>query len=259
MVCYTVLVGAPSSELGVDGGVRDQQRGARFPRTSGTPGSGREMLATRGERRSRDDHACSGALDRALRITPLRVTPGSRPVAAVISPRVGFPVVVSLCGCHLLGDRLVGAFVSHSLEALAVELGEADAVGLAGDVEVEDGPDEREAAVLAGEPAHDLGAAFDLPERALEQVGRPPSPAVARWVAQVHDERVQIVGQAPRCGREAFLIELACERLESLLAVADRDRVVERLPVRPLDPFAFALGQLGVEVASSVNIMWTST
>ena len=54
--------------------------------------------------------------------------------------------------------------VSRSLEALAVELVEADAVGLVGDEEVECGPDERQAALLAGEAAHHLGAAFDLAE-----------------------------------------------------------------------------------------------
>jgi hypothetical protein len=53
--------------------------------------------------------------------------------AAVTSPRRRFPVVVSLGGCHLLGRGLVGALVTDSLEALAVELVEADAVGLVGD------------------------------------------------------------------------------------------------------------------------------
>jgi hypothetical protein len=78
----------------------------------------------------------------------------SRLFAAVNPPRLRFPVVVSLGGVHLLGDRLVSALVSHSLEALTVELVEPDAVGLVGDEEIEDGPDEREAAFLAGEAAH---------------------------------------------------------------------------------------------------------
>jgi hypothetical protein len=47
---------------------------------------------------------------------------------------------------------------------LAVDLGEADAVGLVGDDEIEDGPDEGEAAVFAGESADHFGAAFDLAE-----------------------------------------------------------------------------------------------
>ena len=68
-------------------------------------------------------------------------------------------------------------------------------------------------------------------------------------VAQVHDERVQIVGQALRRGGEAAFVELVDECLQSLLGVAFVDRVIERLPVRMLDAFALAFGQLGVEVA----------
>jgi hypothetical protein len=56
------------------------------------------------------------------------------------------------------------ALVPHSLEALAVELVEVDAVRLVGDEEIEHGPDQGEAALFAGEPAHDLGAALDLAE-----------------------------------------------------------------------------------------------
>ena len=47
---------------------------------------------------------------------------------------------------------------------MAFELAEADAVFGVGDVEVEDGPDEREAAGLSGEAADHFGAAFDLGE-----------------------------------------------------------------------------------------------
>ena len=100
------------------------------------------------------------------------------------------------------------SFVADPLEALALEFVEADAVGLVGDQEVEDGPDEGEAAVLAGEAAHHLRAPFDLAERSLEEVGGSPSAAVPGWVAQVHDERVQIVGQALGRGGEAVLVEL---------------------------------------------------
>ena len=63
------------------------------------------------------------------------------------------------------------------------------------------------------------------------------------WVAQVHDERVEIVGQAFGRGRVAILVELVDERLESLLGVAGVDRVIQRLPVGVLDAFAFALGE----------------
>ena len=59
-------------------------------------------------------------------------------------------MVVSLGGGHLLGSGVVGRLVSDALEALAFELGELDAVGGVSDVEVKDGPDEREAAGLAG-------------------------------------------------------------------------------------------------------------
>jgi hypothetical protein len=56
------------------------------------------------------------------------VRPRWRLFAAVNSPRLRFPVVVSLGGAHLLGSRLFSVHVSHPSEALAVELVEADAV-----------------------------------------------------------------------------------------------------------------------------------
>ena len=97
--------------------------------------------------------------------------------------------------------------VARSFEALAVERVEVDAVGLVGDEQVEHGPQERQAAALAGEAAHHLRASFDFAERALEQVGRSPPAAVPERVAQMHDERVEIVG------------ELVDERVELLLGV----------------------------------------
>src|SRR5438105_4787765 len=79
--------------------------------------------------------------------------------AAVNSPRLRFPGGVSLSGCHLLVSGLLFiARVSHAREALAFELAEAHALLGVGEVEVEDGPDEGEAAGLAGEAADDLGA-----------------------------------------------------------------------------------------------------
>jgi hypothetical protein len=83
------------------------------------------------------------------------------------------------------------ALVASSLEALAVERVEVDAVGLVGDEQVEYSPDEGETAALAGEAAHYLGPAFDLTERALEQIGswyerwRMPPRALDRDVAAV--------------------------------------------------------------------------
>ena len=59
-------------------------------------------------------------------------------------------MVVSLGGGHLLGDRFVVSLVAESFEVLAFELGELDAVGGMADVEVRHGPDERQAAGLAG-------------------------------------------------------------------------------------------------------------
>src|SRR5262245_26663799 len=75
----------------------------------------------------------------------------------------------------------------------AFELGKPDAVGGVTNIEVERGPDQREAAGLAGEASDDPGAALDLADRALEQVRRAPA-----WVTRVHDQCVEIVGQAAR-------------------------------------------------------------
>jgi len=44
----------------------------------------------------------------------------------------------------------------------------------------------------------------------------------------VHDERVEVVGQALGRGRVAVLVELINERLESLLGVARVDRAMQR-------------------------------
>jgi hypothetical protein len=63
-------------------------------------------------------------------------------------------------------------------------------------------------------------------------------------VAQVDDERVQIVRETLRRRGVAGAVELVNEGLESLLAVALIDRVVERLPVGLADAFALPFGQL---------------
>jgi hypothetical protein len=119
-----------------------------------------------------------------------------------------------------------------------------------GDVEVKDSPDEREAAGLAGEAADHLGAAFDLGERAFEQVGRAPSAAVSGRVAQVHDERVEVVGEAFGGGGVAGTVELVDERLQALLCVALAGGVIERRPVG--QTHALALGQLGEQVPQAL-------
>src|SRR5438132_9324494 len=86
----------------------------------------------------------------------------SRPRAAVNSPRLRFPVLLSLRGAHLLGDRLFIALVPDPLETLALELGELDAVGGVVVVEVEHGPDESQSDGLAEEADDDRGGALVL-------------------------------------------------------------------------------------------------
>jgi hypothetical protein len=136
---------------------------------------------------------------------------------------------------------------------LAFELAEPDAVLGVGDVEVEQGPDQGEAAGLAGEAADHLGAAFDLGERAFEQVRAAPSAAVSGRVAQVDDERVEVVGEAFGGGGVAGSVEFVDQALESLFAVALVGGVVERPPEGLTDAFALALGQLGEQVAEAVD------
>jgi hypothetical protein len=128
-----------------------------------------------------------------------------------------------------------------------------------GDGEVKDGPDEREAAGLAGESADDLGAAFDLAERPFEQVRAAPPAAVAGRVAQMHDERVEVVGDTSRRGGVAGWIEVADQRLESLPSVALADGVVEGLPVGLADALALALGHLLERSQAAVNPHQTRT
>jgi hypothetical protein len=79
---------------------------------------------------------------------------------------------VSLCGGDLLVDGVrVGLLVFDSVEVLAVDVGEGGAVAGVAEEQVEHGPDERQAAGLAGEAADHLGPSFDLAEGAFEQVG----------------------------------------------------------------------------------------
>jgi hypothetical protein len=60
----------------------------------------------------------------------------------------------------------------------------------------------------------------------------------------VHDERVQVVGEAFGGGGVAGTVELVDQTLEALLCVALVGGVIERLPVGPADAFALAFGQL---------------
>jgi hypothetical protein len=58
--------------------------------------------------------------------------------------------------------QAVDEMVGKPVETLVFELAEPDAIGGVADVEVEHGPDQGEAAGLAGEAADHLGAPFDL-------------------------------------------------------------------------------------------------
>jgi hypothetical protein len=107
--------------------------------------------------------------------------------------RFRFPLV-SLCGCDLLFDGVwVGLLVLDSVEVLAVDFGERRAVARVAEEQVEYCPDEREAAGLAGEAAHHFGSPADLTERPFEEIRASPPFAVSERVAQVHDERVEVV------------------------------------------------------------------
>jgi hypothetical protein len=90
-------------------------------------------------------------------------------------------------------------------------------------------------------------------ERAFEQVGRTPPAAVSGRVAQVHDERVEVIGEAFGGGDVAGAVELVDERSEALLCVALAGGVIERLPVGMADALALAFGQLGEQVAHAVK------
>src|SRR5947209_12348932 len=80
-----------------------------------------------------------------------------RPFGAVNSVAAQVPCdTVSLCRSHLLRGMLFGLLVTDTVEVLAVEFGEPDAVRLVADEQVEDGPHERQAAGLAREAAHHL-------------------------------------------------------------------------------------------------------
>ena len=77
-----------------------------------------------------------------------------------------------------------------------------------GEEQVEDSPDEREAVGLAGEAADHFGSPADLAERPFEEIGASPPFTVSERVAQVHDERVEVVGQAAGGGLLAAVLEL---------------------------------------------------
>jgi len=78
-----------------------------------------------------------------------------------------------------------------------LEVSQGEASG-AGDDEVENRPAKTEAAGLAGEATDHFGPAFDLTQRALEQVGAAQSFAQPERVTEVGAESRQVFGQASR-------------------------------------------------------------
>lgn len=76
---------------------------------------------------------------------------------------------------------------------------------------------------------------------------------MAGRVAQVHDERIEVVGETLRRGGVAGAVELADQRQQALLCVALVGGLVERLPIGLPDALALAIGQLGEQVAHAVN------
>jgi hypothetical protein len=59
-----------------------------------------------------------------------------------------------------------------------------------------------------GKRAHHFRAPADLAERPFEEIGRPPPFAVSEWIAQMHDQRVEVLGQAAGGRLVAAVLEL---------------------------------------------------
>jgi hypothetical protein len=122
-----------------------------------------------------DDHDAVDVPERALALLVGIAAAGAGAVAAQPTPPPEVPSghrARAVAGTHPTGvlanvakrsaAQQLEVACGHALEVLAFELGELDAVGGVADVEVEDGPDEGEAAGLAGEAADHLGAPLDL-------------------------------------------------------------------------------------------------
>src|SRR5437899_11994091 len=99
-----------------------------------------------------------------------------------------------------------------------LEVSQGEASGAGAD-ELENSPARTETAGLAGEATDDFGPAFELTQRALEQVGAAQSLAQPERVAEVDAESRQVSGQASRRARVVGL-ELAHQRSESSLAIS---------------------------------------
>ena len=76
---------------------------------------------------------------------------------------------------------------------------------------------------------------------------------MAQRVAQVDDERFEVIAEASSRRAEAGALELCDQGPEPLPCVALVLGLVERLPVGPAHPLAIRLGQLRDQVAGPVN------
>jgi len=111
----------------------------------GHPSSSSASSRSSGSRRS----SCHGAL--ADRLKPPSVDGSVASICCCKFAAAEVPVTGESMRRSPPRRSLLGALVSHPLEALTVEGVEVDVVGLVGDQEIEDRPDERQAAVVAGE------------------------------------------------------------------------------------------------------------
>src|SRR5207247_2427854 len=91
------------------------------------------------------------------------------------------------------------------------------------------------------------------PSPLITSTRRAPARAVPQRIAQVDDERLEVVGEATSSGGIAGSLELVDEGLEPRFAVALVLGLVERLPVGPAHPLAILLGQLRDQVPGAVN------
>src|SRR5215207_8317039 len=111
---------------------------AQAPTVAARPRQASGARPQRGpQTRTSDSERIVGADARCSSVASAGCLGGWRLFAAVNSPRLRFPVLVSLGGAHLLVGSWFASGVSDPAQALAFELAEPDAVLGVGDVEVE--------------------------------------------------------------------------------------------------------------------------
>jgi hypothetical protein len=167
-------------------------------------------------------------------------------------------------GGDSLGGHLLGCLWSWLAEQFAPQvLQPAQRLGGHGEpapalgCPVQDRPDQRQAALLAGQPADDLDPAAGFPEGPLDQVGMPDALTVLRREQQVDHERVEVVGHAGGRGGVQRL-PLGDEAGRPPAGLSDGGLalgldLVEDRPVVPLDLALGVGGDLGDEVAADVD------